>query len=364
MTILLFVACGGGSNQNEMIAEDSGEISFALHWQMPRDETQELLGMQQVAGEEPCRDFAIESVLISVFDDNDQRLLRREWDCTFTTGQLSGIPIDRQIHIVVEAYSDGTLQWRGESKALNIGENFTGDVNQILMRHLGEEKAPPAILAAIPNKDQVQVALNSSIAVRFSEPIDPDSLSGDTFFLLKEGKKILGQVSHYSDALIAVFTADTDFSAEVVYSVVVTADVADLEGNKMARNSQWQFTTGTANDTSPPKVIAVSPGPEERLVPVDSGIRVIFNEDLFPASVNETTFFLTTKGSATSGRIVCSGQTATFTPLESLAPNTTYQAVITTVVEDLCGNSLENDYSWQFTTASDISSALTLNFYE
>jgi hypothetical protein len=63
-----------------------------------------------------------------------------------------------------------------------------------------------------------------------------------------------------------------------------------------------------------------------------------FSEAINPATINATSFTLTGPGGvAVAGTVtyVGSGSVATFTPTTSLAPNTTYVAMITTAAQDL-----------------------------
>jgi hypothetical protein len=46
---------------------------------------------------------------------------------------------------------------------------------------------------------------------------------------------------------------------------------------------------------------------------------------------------------------------ATFTPVTALVNGTTYTATITTEVKDLAGNSLQENFSWSFTTETIVS---------
>src|SRR5439155_1014073 len=50
------------------------------------------------------------------------------------------------------------------------------------------------------------------------------------------------------------------------------------------------------------------------------------------------------------GTVISAGVTATFNPVSTLAPNTTYTATMTTAARDLAGNALATDFSWSFTT--------------
>lgn len=70
-------------------------------------------------------------------------------------------------------------------------------------------------------------------------------------------------------------------------------------------------------------------------------------------TLNTTSFTLTRLGgTAVIGTINYSGTIASFTPNSNLAYAATYTARITTEAEDLAGNALAVDYTWDFTTAA------------
>jgi hypothetical protein len=108
-----------------------------------------------------------------------------------------------------------------------------------------------------------------------------------------------------------------------------------------------------------PVVISTTPTNGETNVPLDQIILVNFNEEMNPATINESS--LTIIGlNLVSGTISYSGTTATFTPSEPLSPNTTYTGKVKTTVKDKKGNALQTDYIWTFSTG-DILSPLVIS---
>src|SRR5439155_22657483 len=66
---------------------------------------------------------------------------------------------------------------------------------------------------------------------------------------------------------------------------------------------------------------------------------------------------------AVAGMVSYAGVTATFNPLSSLAPNTTYTATMTTGARDLAGNALASNFVWGFATgATPNTAAPTVSF--
>jgi hypothetical protein len=85
-------------------------------------------------------------------------------------------------------------------------------------------------------------------------------------------------------------------------------------------------------------------------VPLNQVVTATFNEEINPATINDSSFLLTAAGAPVEGSVSHSGKVATFTPANRLAINTLYTGTITTEVKDVDGNALQTNYVWTFTT--------------
>ena len=100
-------------------------------------------------------------------------------------------------------------------------------------------------------------------------------------------------------------------------------------------------------------VTSVSPVHNSDNMPVGNPVRVTFNKDINPNTINSMTF--TVSGVSGSVTYDASTRTAIFTPGSKLAVSTTYSATISAGVSDTNGESLSQPYSWTFTTSSSTS---------
>jgi len=156
----------------------------------------------------------------------------------------------------------------------------------------------------------------------------------------------------------------------------------DLIGNALAgdpalplvaNNYVWTFRTGIVPDTARPRVTdtvpdTTIPGPTLG-VSTTTAITAAFNEDMLPESFTAATFTVTgpggtpVPGAAIPVTYAVGSKTATFHPLASLSPSTTYTATIKGTgahpATDMAGNALAgnpalplvaHDYVWTFTT--------------
>jgi len=131
------------------------------------------------------------------------------------------------------------------------------------------------------------------------------------------------------------------------YDVVATA--TDGSGNAATDATSDELVV---QDVTAPTVSSVTPLDGATDVEPNTTITASFSEDIFSASVDDTSFTLTATN-ADSGTVSFDGTSniATFTPDNGLALAATYTATLTSGITDLVGNGLASDYSWSFTTA-------------
>ena len=125
------------------------------------------------------------------------------------------------------------------------------------------------------------------------------------------------------------------------------------DSDNLATSGDKTFTTLAAADTTPPTVASTVPTANATDVAITTTVTATFSEDMASATIDATSFLLTTDGVAVNGTVSydVATKTATFTPSANLEAETTYMANITTAVTDLAGNPLAEDYVWSFTTA-------------
>src|SRR5579864_1366534 len=127
-------------------------------------------------------------------------------------------------------------------------------------------------------------------------------------------------------------------------SVALVAGCADYDKN--ARNPGAPLT--------PPTVISVTPPDSSTLAsPGSTVITATFSKPMNPATVNTSTFTLTSGGTSVSGQVtyVAATNIAIFTPSGGLAPGT-FTATITTGAKDAFGIALSANFVWSFRTGA------------
>lgn len=102
----------------------------------------------------------------------------------------------------------------------------------------------PTVTATEPGADAADLEVDLTISVTFSEEMDPDSLTGDSFQVLADGEPIDGAVGY--DGLTATFTPAEALASGTIYTATVSTAAADVAGNSLAEGSSWTFTTRTS----------------------------------------------------------------------------------------------------------------------
>lgn len=103
---------------------------------------------------------------------------------------------------------------------------------------------PPSVVRTDPPKGRTDVALNVTITVVFSEPVDQNTLNTSTVRLLRDGKAVSGSVRLSNNALNAEFVPDNQLEPRSSYELVVTQDIRDLDGDSLSAPQSVTFTTG------------------------------------------------------------------------------------------------------------------------
>lgn len=227
----------------------------------------------------------------------------------------------------------------------------------------------PTVTAVTPIDKAVGVPINTSLAVTFSEPVEP--LTGTASFTVTCAAPCtspVGTVTLDPAGGNATFTPAADLAALTEYTATITGAVSTAT-NLALSPYVWHFTTGVTADTTRPRVVltdpaTTTPGPTPG-APVNAAITAAFSKAMDPVSIGASSFTVTcaTPCATPAGTVSYEGgdQTAVFTPSVPLALGETYTATLTTAVTDLAGNALAgnqaplpaaSNYVWTFTTAA------------
>src|ERR1039458_6471256 len=210
---------------------------------------------------------------------------------------------------------------------------------------------PPTVISVTPPNGAAGVCPNTLVTASFSEAMNPATINTTTFTLTGPGTTPVTGVVTYAGST-ATFTPSSPLALSTLYTATITTGAQDLNGNPLASNFVWSFSTSST--ACAPTVISVAPPDGASGICPNSVVVATFSEAMNPATINTTTFTLTGPGTTpVTGVVTYVASTATFTPSGPLALSTLYTATITTGAQNLNGNALASNYVWTFTTASE-----------
>ncbi|RME79723.1 MAG: alpha-2-macroglobulin [Chloroflexi bacterium] len=206
------------------------------------------------------------------------------------------------------------------------------------------------VAQVIPADGTADVETAPTITVIFNRPVVPlTSLeqAKDLPNPLALDPPVEGQ-GEWLNTSIFVFRPDEALPGGVTFTARVKAGLTDVTGQAvLADDFTWRFTT------QPPQVVHTQPKDASTLVPVDTAIRITFNQPVDPQSA-QAAFELSKTGllgQSVPGQFRVDGPTLVFTPTDRLEFDATYQVTIKAGVTSTAGGQgMPQPYSFRFTT--------------
>ncbi len=207
----------------------------------------------------------------------------------------------------------------------------------------------PTVISTDPANNATGVVLNKNVAATFSVPMDPLTITTSTFTLFNGTTPVTGIVTY--SGTTALFNPTNDLVSGTIYTATITNGVKNVAGTPMANNYVWSFTTLSV---VPPTVISTDPTNLELGVILNKTIAATFSVQMDPLTITTSSFTLFNGTTQVPGIVLYSGSTATFNPANDLVSETVYTATITTLVKNVNGTPMANNYIWTFTTSAAI----------
>lgn len=215
-----------------------------------------------------------------------------------------------------------------------------------------EQSIRPAVTSSEPANGASDVPVTSSVTATFSTPIDGASITNSTF-TLKNGNSLIPAVISYDGTTASLIPLD-HLAAHTEHTATLTA-IKSADGQGLAKDFTWTFTTGAAVDLALPTILSASPIAGSTGIGFNKVLSVTFSEPMSAATITTSSFTLWQGATSIAGAVSYSGTTATFTPSDPLGAGTAYKVKITTDVKDIAGNPLAADAVWTFTTTANAS---------
>ena len=214
---------------------------------------------------------------------------------------------------------------------------------------------PLTVLGLAPADNERDVPIDSTIAVLFASDLATATLTSDNFTVYEAFAldPLPGTLSYDEEMRMAIFTPAERLQGDKKYQVFVSSFLADVNGNQLGRQINWQFTTGA--DTIVPYIVSHYPAADDVDVPINTLIQVDFSEFMLPATMNTSTLRLLDAGGNVVPATVIENtleRAAVLIPDANLKPNTQYQVQVAASIKDIGDNPLSAAYQWDFTTGA------------
>lgn len=234
-----------------------------------------------------------------------------------------------------------------------VEDGVTADLGTIVL-----DSEPIRVLSIEPADAASNVDLNFVIRVRFSEPLNRDSLSGATFQVIETiptGTRLVdGKFSFNADQTEIAFTPNAPLTSSGRYKIKITG-ITDQIGHEMV--PLLIETAFTAADRIPPKMVSIAPSDGTIEVAQEAVIRVVFSEPI--AAVSNGAVILRQRNAASNDTIpiqisLADGNKLLIVkPANDLRINQHYKVLIEQIA-DLSGNLMKKPIAIEFSTKDTI----------
>lgn len=259
--------------------------------------------------------------------------------------------------VYLSAYTSYNISLRGVKDM--GGRTMANDYTWNFTTRTSLDAISPSVVSSDPTTGAVDVLLNRSLVITFSEKMDQSSIT-TSVFTVKDGANSIAGTVVYS-GLKATFSPSSNWEPSKIYTVAISTGAKDISGNALSAPFTFNFTTGTLVDVEAPLITSSNPLNNAIDVVQNKVITFTFNENMNPASINNLNFTLYKGTTAIAGTVSYSNKVATFIPTSLLESDITYTATILTGAKDLAGNALASNYAINFKTGNAKDNLQTVN---
>jgi len=156
---------------------------------------------------------------------------------------LNDLALNTRYTATIKGGSNGVKDLAGNPLTFNYLWSWTTGAAQ--------DSILPAVTLVHPANLATGVPINGNVAATFSKPMDPLKITNVTFTLKNGFVPVSGLVTYDAITRIATFTPSSDLLPNITYTATITTGAKDLEGNALATDKVWTFTTGTTPIVTP-----------------------------------------------------------------------------------------------------------------
>jgi hypothetical protein len=142
-----------------------------------------------------------------------------------------------------------------------------------------------------PPSGATSVPINSPVMAQFTAPMDPSTLTPQTFTITDSvtGLAVPGVVQVDPTGLTASFVPHSLLGVGRTFYASLSSSIQDTSGNRLSGGATYvSFTTSFVPDSQGPSVIGVSPSNGVSAVPLNALVALEFDKPLDPISISNS----------------------------------------------------------------------------
>ncbi|WP_424354866.1 Ig-like domain-containing protein [Methanobacterium sp. MBAC-LM] len=261
-----------------------------------------------------------------------------------STGKYVPITTSISSNVLTITLNSNLTKGTAYSIILNAGSitDLAGNALKAYTTKFTTDATAPTVKSIDPANNSVNIPINKTIKITFSEPVKAGTLS---IYLknLKTGKYVT--VTKKISSNILTITPTISLTKATLYYITLNAgSILDLAGNAIK-----SYTTKFTTDYTAPTVKSIDPTNNSANIAVNKVIKVTFSEPVKAGTLSIKVKNLKT-GKYISIAKKISGNTLTITSTSNLIKATQYSVILNAgSITDLAGNAIKS-YTTKFTT--------------
>ncbi len=262
-------------------------------------------------------------------------------------------------------------------------ETFTGNISVVdtFFTFLDVEllsNVPPVVASTVPAASDTMKIIDE-IVINFSRIMDTASVRQAFTLQVADSPAppVEGDFQWTNDRFRLIFDPDSSLNPLETYTLTIEGDAEGFYGDPLDGNGdgdggdQYTLTFHTGPlDAFPPEIVATNPTPGYMNTPLRPVISIAFDEALDGASVDSNMFHVSTTAAgeettiSTEHYVVNERSVINVFAQGPLAPETYYRLDIDPGLQDVVGNTIEEQNGFVFRTAATEFSVTTLDDFE
>ncbi|TAK60985.1 Ig-like domain-containing protein, partial [Methylobacter sp.] len=214
------------------------------------------------------------------------------------------------------------------------------------------DTTPPTVTDIDPSANSTNVPVNAVIGVRFSEPVNADTVNEQSVLVYDDvtGLLVPGVVNLSGDAQSLTFVPNSAFAVGRQHHIYMTNAIKDLFGNPLSY-AYYYFTTSFDKDATGPRIVGFSVAADQVSVPTNVQLQVRFDEAVSGLSLGGVELRKGAEVIAVTRELSGDHKTLTLKLAQPLLANTAYTLHVEGI-EDLSGNVLASAADRSFSTGT------------